>query len=302
LGYYIAKLGLRPVERVRLEAQTLTPERLSQRLEQAKLPHELSELVTSFNGALDRLERAYQQLEAFNADVAHELRTPIANLIGQTQVTLARERGTNELKDVLHSNLEEMERLRAIVNDMLFLARADRGEIAPHRVEVSLAKETERTVEFLELLLEEASMCVQVEGDVRARIETSLLGRAVTNLIQNAIEHSVRGSRIVVRLSRSEGSAQIAVSNPGSIPKEALPKLFDRFYRADPARSGSGDNHGLGLAIVKAVATMHGGKVFALSASGVTTIGFTVPIERELGNAEIDAAHPAPVVVHIGTA
>jgi len=276
LGYYIARFGLRPMQRLSLEAQSLMPERLSTRLEMARLPEELAEFTASFNGALDRLERAYQQLEAFNADVAHELRTPLTNLIGQTQVTLSRERDVDDLKDILYSNLEELERLRAIVNDMLFLARADRGELARHRVEVSVAGEVERTVEFLEFLLEDADMRVQVEGDARACIEPSLLGRAMTNLLQNAIEHSERGAQITVQIEPRTDHARIAVCNPGSVPQEALPRLFDRFYRADRARSGGGENHGLGLAIVQAVAAMHGGAVFASSDNGTTTIGFTV--------------------------
>lgn len=276
LGYYIARLGLRPMQRLSLEAQALMPERLSTRLQPAHLPEELAEFTESFNGALDRLERAYQQLEAFNADVAHELRTPLTNLIGQTQVTLSRDRGVDDLKDILYSNLEELERLRAIVNDMLFLARADRGELARHRVEVSVAKEVERTVEFLEFLLEDVDMRVQVEGDAQACIEPSLLGRAMTNLLQNAIEHSERGAQITVQVEAHADQARIAVRNPGSIPQDALPRLFDRFYRADRARSGGGENHGLGLAIVKAVAAMHGGAVFAASDDGMTTIGFTV--------------------------
>lgn len=276
LGYYIARLGLRPMRRLSLEAQSLMPQRLSTRLQPANLPGELAEFTDSFNGALDRLERAYQQLEAFNADVAHELRTPLTNLIGQTQVTLSRERGVDELKDILYSNLEELERLRAIVNDMLFLARADRGELAQQRVEVSLAAEVERTVEFVEFLLEDVEMRVQVEGDARARIEPSLLGRAMTNLLQNAIEHSEHGSQITVQVESRGDHARIAVRNPGSVPQDALPRLFDRFYRADRARSGGGENHGLGLAIVKAVAAMHGGAVFASSDHGMTHIGFTV--------------------------
>lgn len=278
LGYYIARVGLRPLARVADEAQALKPGRLAQRLRADHLPPELTRLTASFNGALDRLESAYQQLEAFNADVAHELRTPLTNMIGQTQVALSRERDGAELKEVLHSNLEEMDRLRAIVNDMLFLARADRGEIVPERVEVSLAQEVDRTVEFLEFVLEEAGMQVRVDGDVQAGIQTSLFQRAVVNLLQNAVEHSPRGAEIVVTLAQQPHGAVISVRNPGAeIAKEHLSRLFDRFYRVDRARSGSGGgSHGLGLSIVKAVAAMHGGSVFAESGRAGTTIGFTV--------------------------
>lgn len=285
LGYYIARVGLRPLDRVSREAQALTPERLSQRLPLSKLPPELSRLTASFNGALDRLESAYQQLEAFNADVAHELRTPLANLIGQTQVALSRERSGAELKEVLHSNLEELDRLRGIVNDMLFLARADRGETALDRAEVSLAREIHRTVEFLEVVLEEAGVRVRIEGDVPASIQLALFQRAVINLIQNAVEHSPRGAQIVVTIAQQRDAVRICVQNPGdAIPREHLPRLFDRFYRVDQARSSSGGNHGLGLAIVKAVATMHGGSVFAENGEMCTMIGFTVATLEQPGS------------------
>ncbi len=282
LGHWIARLGLRPLHRLSREAQALSPQKLSQRLDHSPLPAEMSELIRSFNGALDRLESAYQQLQAFNADVAHELRTPLTNLIGQTQVALSRPRHGDELQEVLQSNLEELDRLRGIVNDMLFLARADRGATALDRVQVSLAGEIATTVEFLEVVLEEHGMQVRVEGDAQAGIERALFRRAVTNLLQNAVEHSTDGAEIVVAITHEErpqeaAQVRVAVRNPGpEIPLNHLPRLFDRFYRVDSARSGSGENHGLGLAIVKAVATMHGGSVFAMSEKGFTTIGFTL--------------------------
>lgn len=277
LGYYIARVGMRPLERLSGEAQELSPGHLSRRLQTDTLAPELSQLADSFNGALGRLETAYQQLEAFNADVAHELRTPLGNLIGQTQVTLSRERNPTELKEALHSNLEDLERLRGIVNDMLFLARADRGERAPNRIEVSIAQEVAHAVEYLEFIFEEAGVKVRIEGDASASIETSLFRRAVTNLLQNAVQHAPRGAEIVVFVLQQPGAIRVSVQNTGpGIAREHLSRLFDRFYRVDSSRSGSRENHGLGLAIVRAVAAMHGGTVFAESDSGATTIGFTV--------------------------
>jgi two-component system heavy metal sensor histidine kinase CusS len=279
LGYYIARVGLRPLGRLSGEAEALSPGYLSRRLQTDTLAPELSKLAVSFNGALARLETAYQQLEAFNADVAHELRTPLGNLIGQTQVTLSRDRNPTELKEALHSNLEDLERLRAIVNDMLFLARADRGERAPNRIEVSIAQEVAHAVEYLEFIFEEAGVRVRIEGDAQASIETSLFRRAVTNLLQNAVQHAPRGAEIVVFVLQQPGAIRVSVQNIGpGIAREHLSRLFDRFYRVDSARSGSRENHGLGLAIVRAVANMHGGTVFAESDSGATTIGFTVAI------------------------
>ncbi|MEJ8826488.1 heavy metal sensor histidine kinase [Variovorax humicola] len=277
LGYWIARIGLAPVQRLSADAQRIGPDNRAQRLQLPALPGELADLGASFNAALDRLDVAYRQLATFSDDVAHELRTPLANLIGQTQVALARERNADALREVLQSDLEELERLRAIVADMLFLARAEQGVRARDLVASSIAQEVGKTIEFLDLLLDEAGMTVQVEGDAVAPIQTSLFRRALTNLLQNAIQHSRPGSHVRVRITQGERSAEVAFSNP-SAPIEAdhLPRLFDRFYRVDTSRRNSGENHGLGLAIVKAVAVMHNGTVFARSEGGMTTVGFSV--------------------------
>jgi len=281
LGYWIAQLGLRPLKQLSVAAQALSPGSSSQRLEVSPLADELSDLTAAFNGALGRLEAAYKQLEAFNADVAHELRTPLANLIGETQVALSRQRTAPQFEEVLQSNLEELERLRSIVNDMLFLARADQGEAATGLVVTPIEQEVAKTIDFFEFLLDEREMSVAIEGDARASapIETSLFRRAMSNLLQNAIQHSPDQACIAIRIEEREAAVRVSVRNPGEpIGASHLPRLFDRFFRADPARHDQGGHHGhgLGLAIVKAVADMHGGEVFATSDDGVTTIGFSV--------------------------
>ncbi|MDB5860387.1 MAG: two-component sensor histidine kinase [Ramlibacter sp.] len=282
MGWWIARIGLRPLKCLSQDAQALRPRNLSQRLPAAQLPGELRDLAEAFNGALDRLEAAYTQLEAFNADVAHELRTPLTNLIGGTEVALARPRTALELHEALQSNLEELVQLRSIVNDMLFLARADQGDAAIGLVQVSVAQEVARMIEFFDAIFEDKGVSVGVEGDLQARaaINIALFRRALSNLLQNAVQHSPPGARLAVRIARQDSSVWIRVVNTGAtIPSEHLPRLFDRFYRVDAARRDAGGvrGHGLGLAIVKAVASMHGGGVAAASGDGVTTIAFSVP-------------------------
>jgi two-component system heavy metal sensor histidine kinase CusS len=205
------------------------------------------------------------------------LRTPVTILIGQTEVALTRDRSIDELRHTLQSNLEEFERVRAIINDMLFLARADQGERATGLVEVSLAAEVTRTLEFLEIPLDEAQVRAVATGDARAFVNTSLFGRALTNLVMNAIQHCAPGATISVAITRDRDRIQIAVANPGEpIAPQMLDHLFDRFYRAESSRTNSRENHGLGLAIVKAVAEMHRGTVSATSASGINTFAFSV--------------------------
>jgi two-component system heavy metal sensor histidine kinase CusS len=281
LGFWIAHLGLRPLRDLSLEARGLQPNAPAQRLPTEPLPLELRDLAAAFNGALGRLEQAYQQLEGFNADVAHELRTPLANMIGTTQVALSRPRGAGELQEVLQSNLEELERLRTIVNDMLFLARADQGEAATALADCAVADEVRKTVDFFEFLLDEKGITVGVEGDLRCRasMERALFRRALTNLVQNAIAHSQPGARLVVHIRPENALVWVTVSNQGATIAEVhLLRLFDRFYRADAARHDEEGEHGfgLGLAIVQAIARMHGGGVTARSEGGVTTIGFSL--------------------------
>jgi two-component system, OmpR family, heavy metal sensor histidine kinase CusS len=277
LSYSVTRLGLEPLRRLTREASEVSPNNRSQRLDTRSLPHELNDLANSFNGALERLDGAYGRLESFNADVAHELRTPVTILIGQTEVALSRKRSVDDLCHTLQSNLEEFERMRQIINDMLFLARADQGERATGLVEVSLAAEVAHTLEFLELPLDEAKVRAVANGTASAEVNRSLFGRALTNLLMNAIQHCASGSTIHVSVVRDEDQIRVAVANPGEpIEQSVLDHLFDRFYRVEASRSNSRENHGLGLAIVKAVAEMHRGKVFASSANGVNTFGFSV--------------------------
>ncbi|HEY2606215.1 MAG TPA: heavy metal sensor histidine kinase [Paraburkholderia sp.] len=281
LSYSVTRLGLAPLTRLTRDASAVSPNNRSQRLNTASLPFELNDLANSFNGALERLDGAYGRLESFNADVAHELRTPVTILIGQTEVALTRNRSVDDLRHTLQSNLEEFERMRAIINDMLFLARADQGERATGLIDVSLAAEVAHTLEFLEIPLEEARVHARLHGDAQARVNRSLFGRACTNLLMNAIQHCEPGAGISVTIVRDGDHVRVTVANPGEpIAPDVLEHLFDRFYRAEVSRTNSRENHGLGLAIVKAIAEMHRGTVSAHSERGINTFAFSVAVSQ----------------------
>ncbi|ROM51738.1 heavy metal sensor histidine kinase [Pseudomonas rhodesiae] len=279
LGFWVSRIGLKPLGKLSEEAQKLAPPKLSGRLQLSPLPPELNQFVNSFNATLDRVEQAYSRLESFNADVAHELRSPLTNLIGQTQVALTRGRSAEHYLEVLQSNLEELERLRSIVNDMLFLASADQGTKATKLVESSLAEEVATTLDYLDFILEDAQVQVRVHGDAQVQIEKAHLRRALINLLSNAVQHTAPGQMIDVAIEVQAQQVAIAVTNPGeTIASEHLPRLFERFYRVDASRRNSGANHGLGLAIVKAIALMHGGDVFVRSDTRGNTFGITLPL------------------------
>ena len=274
------KSQLRPLHDLAAQTRAMSPGQLQQRLRLVDPAEELLPWIEQFNALMARLEQSYAQLEGFNADVAHELRTPLANLMGQTEVALSRERPMAEMRETLVSNLEEMQRLSAMINDMLFLSQADRGAVARRGEPVSLAVLAQQVVEFHEGALEDAGLRLRVEGDALLPVDESLIKRALSNLLGNATRFATRGSTVVIGIAPDAArQVQVEVSNQGpAIAPEALPRLFDRFFRADESRCCDGDeqHHGLGLAIVAAIARMHAGRTIAGSGDGTTRVGFTL--------------------------
>lgn len=276
-GFWIVRRSLAPLRGLAEQTRALRIDRLGQRLGLHPPVEELQPWIDQFNELLGRLHYAYGQLEGFNGDVAHELRTPLANLIGQTEILLSRERPMDEVRETLGSNLEEIRRLSAIVNDMLFLARADRGAQATAAPSAELQPEIQQVLEFHEADLAERGLTARIVGEARASFEAGLVRRAVSNLLGNATRFAEPGTAIVVALQEDDRHAWIEVRNSGpDLRAEVLPLLFDRFFRVQSSRERSSENHGLGLAIVAAVARMHGGSTSARSSAGVTSIGFSL--------------------------
>ncbi|REN13776.1 two-component sensor histidine kinase, partial [Mycobacterium tuberculosis] len=195
-----------------------------------------------FNAVLDRAEQAYQQLESFNADVAHELRTPLANLIGMVEVELARPRSIEELRDALLSALEEARRVSAIVIDMLFLSHADRGAVARRSAPVSLADQVRTVLDFHEATLEDVGLKVHVSGDARIGVDAGLVRRALSNLLSNASRYAMPGSTIAVVIDTQPDGVWVRVANRGEpVAADVLPNLFKRFFRAERSRTDSSE-------------------------------------------------------------
>lgn len=281
--------GLAPLRRLARASAALAPATMAQRLPERHGDPGLDGLARAFNGVLDRQEAAYHQLEAFNADVAHELRTPLATLINGAQVALAAPRSPQELREILGAQLEVLEQLSLLVKDMLFLARADQGG----RVEagqwqtLALAEELQQGLDFVDALAEEAGVSLVLELDpaldqVVATGHPALLRRAVCNLLSNGIGHSAPGSEVRLRARwrprpGAPGWLRLDVHNRGEPPPEALrQRMFHRFVRGDPARVRR-EGHGLGLAIVQAVAQMHGGTASAVVEEGGLSVGLEWP-------------------------
>jgi two-component system heavy metal sensor histidine kinase CusS len=273
LGFAVVRMGMRPLRSVIGKANAISTHRLNTRLSVDDAPTELRELGAAFNAMLDRLEDGVQRLSRFAADLAHDLRTPINTLMVETQVALARPRTGDEYQALLVSNIEEYERLARMIGNTLFLARADNAQLALNLETLSAATELKRITNYFTGLAEDAGIALRVDADdATVRADPVLFQRAVSNLVSNAISHTPRGGEVLLLARRNVGGTDITVENPGAgISPEHLPRIFDRYYRADAARSVSPHSTGLGLAIVRAIMQLHGGEVSASKADQEST-------------------------------
>ena len=269
LGAWAARSGLRPLRQMGQVAASVSARSLTTRLPVAQMPEELAELASSMNAMLQRLDDAFQRLSAFSADIAHELRTPLSNLLTHTQVTLTRPRNLEEYREALHGNLEELQWMAQMINDMLFLAKADHGLLVPGQAPLALHEEVDALLEYYAPLAEDSGVQLLREGEATLQGDRHMLRRALSNLLDNALRFTPAGGQIRVTLGPGPG---ISVANTGAaIDVAALPRLFDRFYRVDPARrEGSSEHAGLGLAITRSIVQAHGGCIRAECTDGWT--------------------------------
>lgn len=264
LTHWVTRRGLMPLRLMADKAAEISPNRMSARLEVERAPTELQSLAASFNAMLDRLEHGYERLVQFSADLAHELRTPIGVLIGETQVTLAHERSTAEYRVVLESNLEELERLARIAQNILFLAQVDHGSQRIDRERIDIRSELNAIVEYFDGVADERSITFRVDASGEMVANAIMCRRAIGNVLVNAVRYADAGTVVQVRGSSDATGACIVVGNRGpSIERAELARLFDRFYRGDAARSEFTESSGLGLSIVQAIMRLHGGSVSA---------------------------------------
>ena len=279
LGAWAARSGLRPLRRMSAIAASVSANSLNARLPQAQMPAELADLAAAFNAMLERLDDSFQRLSAFSADIAHELRTPLSNLLTHTQVTLTRPRDLEAYREALHSNLEELQWMAQLVNDMLYLAKADHGLLTPRREPLNLAHEVDALLEFYALLAEDSRIELTREGSALVAADRSMLRRALSNLLDNALRYTPAEGTIKVHIEPNEPQLRITIENTGpGIPPALMPRLFDRFYRADPARrEGSNEHAGLGLAITQSIIRAHGGQIRCESQEGITRFVIELP-------------------------
>jgi len=272
VGYRIARHGIRPVEEMATTARNISSANLRERILPEGYPFELASLASTFNQMLDRLEESFERISRFSADIAHDLRTPVNNIRGEAEVALARARSAPEYRDVLESCLEEAERLSALIGDLLFLARSESPLTHLRRERMDVRELLGGVREYYEASAAEGGVSLSTtlaDEPVIAELDRTLLQRAVGNLVSNALANTPPGGAVVLGTHADFSTVRIEVSDTGvGIPAEALPRVFDRFFRVDSSRSQGSGGTGLGLAIVQSIALLHGGNVQISSQPG----------------------------------
>ena len=281
LSWFAARQGLAPLREMKSRAAKVTGRKLGERMPVEMVPVEMADLARELNCMLDRLQEDFQRLTDFAADLAHELRTPISNLLTQTQVALTKPRDAATYRNILSSNAEELERLARMVSDMLFLAKTERGVDLPRKEVFSVREDAEALLEFYQAVADEQHIRLRVEGDGQINGDRLMFRRAMSNLLSNALRYTHEGGEVAITICAAKQFTNVGVENTGTeIDPQRLPHLFDRFYRADPARTHPGsDGTGLGLAITRAIVRAHGGTVTAASFDGRTRFVLTFPHE-----------------------
>ena len=268
LGWILAGAALRPVEELRSEAAAISTSEPSRRLPVPETGDELQRLAETLNGMLDQLHEALDRERRFVDEASHELRTPLGVLQAELDLALKEPRSRNELEAALRSIAQETERLRRLTQDLLVLARSDRGRLPVHRSDVDVSSIIERVAAEFADLADQKGVRLRIFGsDVRARVDADRIRQAVENLVDNALRHADRGGTVEVRAELDGRRLHVVVSDSGAgFPGDLLDRAFEPFARAEGDREG--DGAGLGLAIVRAVAEAHGGSATAGNLEG----------------------------------
>ena len=288
-GGFLVKLALSPVEAIRASAEKISYGNVSQRLSEINTGDAIEHLSKTLNQMLDRLDHAYQNASRFSSDASHELRTPLA-IVRSDLETLQKDKSLPfEAHDRLGSILEEIERLSAIVESLLTTARLEAGEAKTKNEVINLSDVTRSSIEQMQLLADEKSISVAIStpSKVFIRGDVARIKQMIVNLFDNAVKYTPQFGNIEVSVFVEAGTAVIILKDSGiGISAEALPHIFERFYRADKVRSSNSQGTGLGLYIVRTICNAHGGVINVESTEGYgTKIEIELPLESSATNA-----------------
>ncbi|BET11207.1 heavy metal sensor histidine kinase [Pandoraea sputorum] len=269
MSWLLVRAALRPLRDLDSQVGAVTVDKLDTQIKIEGASSEVAVVAKSVNAMISRLHDGFERISQYTADLAHDMRTPLGNLRGATEVALARPRSQPEYEALLESNLEECARLSQMIENVIFLSRAEHPQFVTSMAELDVGVALAQIADYFEGLSDEAGVAIRVTGGGRIRADKELFRRAVSNLLANALRYTPRGSEITLYAESTATTLEVSVSNPGSrIDPALLERIFDRFYRVDASRQNtpqSGGAAGLGLAIVRTIMALHDGTVRAES-------------------------------------
>ena len=262
LGYVIARNGLRRMREFEDKMEKMTADSLHERINQNEWPKELKNLGIKFNSMMDRIQSSFTQLSRFSSDIAHELRTPINNLRGVTEVALTNHHYSDEYRQLLETYMSEYQYLSKLIDSLLFLARSEHGQHVLNKELLNMQTEISNICSFYQAMADENNIELTCKGDATLYADSTLFKRAISNLIANAIQYVDANGKITILIESIHQWVKITIQDTGiGIDHEHLPRIFDRFYRVDSSRSTQSGGLGLGLAIVKSIMDLHQGEI-----------------------------------------
>ena len=263
-GYFLAQRVLSPVRLITKKAKEISAENLDEKISVNLPDDEIGELAKTFDSMMKRLKESFDELRQFSADVSHELRTPLTILKGEIELALKSDRDPEYYKKTLKSALEEVERLKRIVEDLLFLSKAEAGKITYRLTKVDILDVILSVINVLKLPIKQKNIKLDIKGEPETFVkgDENLLKQLIYNLVENAIKYNRKNGKIEIKIDRDEKYIILTIKDTGyGIPEEHLNKIFNRFYRVDKARTRSEGGLGLGLNIVKKIVELHNGKI-----------------------------------------
>ncbi|MCX5656644.1 MAG: heavy metal sensor histidine kinase [Candidatus Omnitrophica bacterium] len=277
-GMFLAKLTLKPVDNMIETVRQITADNLQLRIDIPDTKDEIKKLAETFNDMLNRLNKSFSSQQLFIQDVSHELKTPLTTLKGEIEIALKRIRSVQEYDSILHSSLEDINRINRLVEDLLVLTRFDNREVPLETKSLDLSILIERVVDDIKILAEQKNIKIffSEQDGVVLDVDENKIRRVFLNILDNAIKYTPQNGKVTLSLEKENNLARIQISDTGiGIPEDELPHIFDRFYRVDKSRSSYGS--GLGLSIAKSIVETHRGSIDVESRSGQGTT-FTISL------------------------
>lgn len=279
-GHFIARKGLDRMREFENKMEKITADSLHERINLNEWPKELKSFGKKFNTMLDRIQSSFIQLSQFSSDIAHELRTPVHNLRGITEIALSNESFSDEYRQILEKYMNEYQHLSKLIENLLFLARSDHGQLILQKEIINAQEEISNICDYYQAVALENKIELTCTGNANIAVDPTHFKRVISNLISNALKYTQPNGKILINIEAMDQWAKISIHDTGiGITNEHITRIFDRFYRIDPSRSSHSGGLGLGLAIVKSIIDLHKGKILIKSKPNFgTTVYLQLPL------------------------